>query len=220
MNQTPGIRVVLADDHQVVRQGIRMFLTRGGIDVIAEANNGPEAVNQIVELKPDVAVLDVQMPGCSGIEVARRVRELDLPVALLVLTAFDDDPFVMAALEAGVNGFVLKTADADEIVKAVYAVHEGESVLDKSVLGNVMRVVAHSARPEPEVEELTERELEVLREAARGLTNRAIGMKLAISDRTVQGHLRNVYEKLQVANRTEAVVKAAQLNLLALPAPR
>jgi DNA-binding NarL/FixJ family response regulator len=217
MSTEQFIRVVLADDHQVVRHGIQQFLASAGIDVVAEAENGAQALQLIEQHQPDVAVLDIQMPEYSGIEVARRVRAHGWSVGLLILTAFDDDPFIVAALEAGVNGFVLKTADMEEIIEAVRAVNEGKSVLDPQIVPKLIHAVAASHQPEPVVEPLTERELEVLRAAARGLTNKAIGVLLDISDRTVQGHLRRIFEKLNVANRTEAVVKASQLNLLELP---
>ena len=216
MTTDQPIHVVLADDHQVVRHGIRQFLSAAGIDVVAEAEDGEQALRLIEQHRPDVAVLDIQMPGYSGIEVARRVRARGAPVGLLILTAFDDDPFIMAALEAGVNGFVLKTADMEEIIAAVRAVHEGKSVLDPEILPKLMHAVAASHEPKTTYEPLTERELEVLRAAARGLTNKAIGLLLDISDRTVQGHLRRIFEKLNAANRTEAVVIASQLGLLEL----
>jgi DNA-binding NarL/FixJ family response regulator len=217
------IRVILADDHQVVRRGIRDFLMESGeIEVVAEADNGTEAVRLIEQYRPDVAVLDIQMPGRTGIEVVAWVRSQNLPIGTLILTAYDDDPYLMAALEAGTNGFVLKTADAPEIVRAVIAVNEGKSVLDPSVVHRLMQVVgggtggSHQSDLEPGTD-LTARELAVLEEAARGLTNKAIGLTLGISDRTVQGHLRNIFEKLHVTNRTEAVVKAVQLGMLELP---
>jgi DNA-binding NarL/FixJ family response regulator len=212
-----SVRVVLADDHQVVRQGIRDFLVMAGIEVVGEATTGPEAYNLVADLHPDVAVLDLQMPGYSGIEVTRRLRELQIPVSILVLTAYNDDPYIMAALEAGVNGYILKTADSEDIVRAVEAVSKHQSVLDPTLIKTVMQAVAGRTgeRPEP----LTDREHEVLQEAARGLTNKAISLNLKISDRTVQGHLRNIYEKLDVANRTEAVVKATQMGLLSPPEP-
>src|SRR3972149_12094467 len=147
MSNPRPIRVILADDHQVVRHGIRQFLVAAGIEVIAEAEDGEQAI-QLIELhRPDVAVLDIQMPHKSGIEVARLVRERGLPVGLLVLTAYDDDPFVLAALEAGVNGFVLKTADIEEIVEAVRAVYEGKSVLDPDIIPKLMHTLA--AVPQP-----------------------------------------------------------------------
>ncbi len=218
MTTDQPIHVVLADDHQVVRHGIRQFLSAAGIDVVAEAEDGEQALRLIEQHRPDVAVLDIQMPGYSGIEVARRVRARGAPIGLLILTAFDDDPFIMAALEAGVNGFVLKTADMEEIIAAVRAVHEGKSVLDPEILPKLMHAVAAFHEPKTPYDPLTERELEVLRAVARGLTNKAIGLLLDISDRTVQGHLRRVFEKLNAANRTEAVVTASQLGLLELPA--
>lgn len=211
------VTVLLADDHQVVRRGIKDFLVEGGFTIVAEAEDGDEALRQIEAVRPDVAVLDIQMPGRSGIEVVRAVREKNLPVGLLILTSYDDDPFIMAALEAGVNGYVLKTADAEDIVAAVYDVYEGKSVLDSALVGKVMRAAAGGLDAESTHSSLTDREIEVLREAARGLTNKAIAVRLNISDRTVQGHLRKVYEKLNVNNRTEAVVRAAQLDLLRLP---
>lgn len=211
------IRVILADDHQVVRHGIRQFLVAAGIEVVAEAEDGEQAIQLIEQHRPDVAVLDIQMPYKSGIEVARLVRERGLPVGLLVLTAYNDDPFVLAALEAGVNGFVLKTADIEEIVEAVRAVHEGISVLDPEIVPRLMRAIASAPQANLPSEKITDREQAVLRLAARGLTNKAIGLSLGISDRTVQGHLRNIFEKLGVASRTEAVVKASQIGLLELP---
>jgi DNA-binding NarL/FixJ family response regulator len=218
MQTKQPIRVILADDHQVVRHGIKQFLATAGIEVVAEAEDGTQALRLIEQYQPDVVVLDIQMPGYSGIEVARRVRTSQWPVGLLILTAFDDDPFIVAALEAGVNGFVLKTADMEEIIAAVQAVYEGRSVLDPQILPKLMHAVAASHTPRPVYEPLSERELEVLQAAARGLTNKAIGLLLNISDRTVQGHLRRIFEKLNAANRTEAVVIAAQLGLLELPA--
>jgi len=211
------IRVILADDHQVVRHGIHQFLTSAGIEVLAEASDGAQALHLIEQHQPDVAVLDIQMPEFSGIEVARRVRARGWPVGILILTAFDDDPFIMAALEAGANGFVLKTADIEAIIEAVRAVNEGRSVLDPQIIPKLMHAVTAARHETVLYEPLTARELEVLRAAARGLTNKAIGLMLDISDRTVQGHLRRIFEKLTVANRTEAVVKATQLGLLDLP---
>lgn len=215
MSDNTPIRVVLADDHQVVRHGIRQFLVASGIEVVAEAEDGAEALRLIEQYRPDVAVLDIQMPNLSGIEVVRRVRQRGLRVGLLILTAYNDDPFVIAALEAGVNGFVLKTADLEEIADAVHAVHEGNSVLDPAIIPTVMQAMAPHAPTFYEA--LSERELEVLKAVAQGLTNKAIGFNMNISDRTVQGHLRNVFEKLAVSSRTEAVVKASQLGLLHLP---
>jgi len=217
MNNERLIRVLLADDHQIVRHGIKDFLQEAGFQVIAEAENGQQAIDLIEARKPDVAVLDVQMPLLSGLDVARMVREKELPVGILMLTAYDDDPYVFAAIDAGVNGYVLKTSDAEDIVEAVRAVYEGQSALDPVIISKVMKALSSSPQAEVEYDELTDREMDVLFQASRGLTNKAIGKTLSISDRTVQGHLRRVYDKLHVTNRTEAVVKAAQLGLLQLP---
>ncbi len=205
------IRVVLADDHAVVRQGIRQFFEASGrIAVVAEAADGHDALRVIRELGPDVAVLDIQMPGQSGIDVTRAIRAERLPVGVLILTAFDDPPYVKAVLQAGANGYVLKTADAADIIDAAIAVHEGQSVLDPAVTA---ALIAQLAEPpmESRVEPLTEREMDVLRLAARGHTNKAIGVELSISDRTVQGHLARIYDKLGAASRTEAVMRAVSL---------
>jgi DNA-binding NarL/FixJ family response regulator len=206
-----AIRVVLADDHAVVRKGIREFLEQDGdIKVVAEASDGAQAVALVEEHRPDVVVLDIQMPGVSGIEATRRIKLEHPEVRVLILTAYDDDPYIFALLQAGATGYMLKTADSDQLVQAVRAVHRGEPALDAAVTQKVMRQLVSSRPPGAEgtVEALTDREIEVLRLAARGLTNKAIGQALGISDRTVQGHLANVYGKLSVGSRTEAVTEA------------
>jgi DNA-binding NarL/FixJ family response regulator len=209
------IRVILADDHAVVRQGIRQFLETGSnIAVVAEASDGLEAIKLIREHRPDVAVLDIQMPGQSGIEVTRRLRAERFPVGILILTAFDDEPYIRAVLQAGANGYVLKTADAQEIVEAVQAVNEGKSVLDPMIARKLMSQLARPEAMTTRVEPLTERELDVLRLAAKGYTNKAIGAQLSISDRTVQGHLAKIYDKLHAASRTEAVMRGVTLGLI------
>ncbi len=202
------IRVLLADDHQVVRAGIRQFLEASGdIGVIAEADDGEQAIEMIEAHKPDVAVLDIQMPKKTGIEVTRWVRSNQRSTGVLILTAYDDDPYVMAVLKAGANGYVLKTADGEDIADAVRAVHEGKSALDPEIARKVMHQISGGSVV-GSLEELTPRELEVLTLVALGYTNKAIGVQLGISDRTVQGHLAKVFGKLQAASRTEAVMRA------------
>jgi DNA-binding NarL/FixJ family response regulator len=214
--QQPSIRVILADDHAIVRKGIRGFLEEpGDIVVVAEASNGEEAWGLIREHQPDVAVLDIQMPGRTGIEVTRAVRAEQLRVGVLILTAYDDDPFVMTALQAGANGYVIKSAEPEDIVAAVRAVHEGKSALDPLILQKVMANLA-GGPPLGTIGTLSAREIQVVRLAAQGFTNKAIGVQLGISDRTVQGHLTNIFGKLGVASRTEAVTKAIQLGLVSL----
>jgi DNA-binding NarL/FixJ family response regulator len=203
------IRVLLADDHAVVRTGIRQFLEKApDLVVIAEAEDGEAARRLIALHQPDVAVLDIQMPKATGIEVARWSRANYPLVGLLILTAYDDDPYVQAGLAAGANGYILKTAAPEEMVQAVRDVYEGKQILDPAIRA---RVTTATTIYEP----LTRRELEVLALAAKGFTNKAISAQLFISDRTVQGHLAHTYAKLQASTRTEAVMRAVSLGLIA-----
>jgi DNA-binding NarL/FixJ family response regulator len=212
MTQTsPPIRVLLADDHAIVRAGIRQVLEHASdIQVVAEAGDGEAAQQLIRQHQPDVAVLDIQMPKASGIEVTRWVRANMKGVGVLVLTAYNDDPYVMAVLQAGANGFVLKTASPEDLIQAVRSVYEGKSVLDPAITQKLMTHV-FSGSDTPGVEELTDRELEVLSLAAKGYTNKSIGVQLGISDRTVQGHMAHIFGKLQASSRTEAVMRAVSL---------
>lgn len=208
---TSKIRVLLADDHAVVRAGIRQFLEHAGdIDIVAEADDGEQAKDLIRQHRPDVAVLDIQMPKASGIEVTRWVRSNLRDVGVLVLTAFDDDPYVMAVLQAGANGYVLKTASPMEIIRAVRDVHAGKSAVNALIAQKLISQVSRQTS-QPVVEPLTERETEVLTMAAKGFTNKAIGAQLGISDRTVQGHLAHIFDKMNAASRTEAVMRAVSL---------
>jgi len=207
----PIIRIILADDHHIVRSGIRQLLeSEDDLKVLAEAGDGEEAQALIEKHKPDVAVLDIQMPKASGIEVTRWVRAHFPEVGVLILTAYDDDPYVMAVLQAGANGYVLKTAQADDLIQAVRDVNEGKSALDPTITRKLM---SNLFKPSEKItaEPLTDRELDVLRLAAKGFTNKAIGVQLAISDRTVQGHLAHIFAKMHSSSRTEAVMRAVSL---------
>jgi DNA-binding NarL/FixJ family response regulator len=210
----PVIRVLLADDHVVVRAGIRQFLEQSSdIQVVAEASNGKEACELLEQFKPDVVVLDIQMPLMSGIEVTRWIRSNRLSIGVLVLTAYDDEPYVQAVLQAGANGYVLKTAEPQEIVAGVRDVFHGKSVLDAAL---ALRLIAKlSGKTETAlIEPLTDRELQILTLTGKGFTNKAIGMQLGISDRTVQNHLANIFQKLNAESRTEAVMRAVSMGLI------
>jgi DNA-binding NarL/FixJ family response regulator len=214
-----SIRAVLADDHAVVRKGIRQFLEEAGdITVVAEAADGEAALEAIRREKPDVAVLDIQMPRKTGIEVTRAVRDERLPVGVLVLTAYDDDPYVQAVLEAGANGYVLKNASSEEIVQAIHTVNEGQMALDPAVARKIVTrwMSAGQAPPEPAEPRPTPREMQVLKLLTRGYTNKAIAAQMKISERTVQGHVASLFDKLNVSSRTETVVRAAQLGWVSL----
>jgi DNA-binding NarL/FixJ family response regulator len=195
----------------MVREGIRQLLEAAGdLQIVAEAGDGEQAQALIEKHKPDVAVLDIQMPKASGVEVTRWVRAHLPQVGVLILTAYDDDPYVMAVLQAGANGYVLKTAAADELIRSVRDVNEGKSALDPAIARKLMSNLFRRSEKIP-AEPLTERELDVLRMAAKGFTNKAIGVQLGISDRTVQGHLAHIFAKLQATSRTEAVMRAVSL---------
>jgi DNA-binding NarL/FixJ family response regulator len=205
------IRVLLADDHVLVRQGVRRILeASGNIEVIAETDNGAEAIFLTAELVPDVAVLDIRMPEVTGVEAARNIKLNNPEVRILMLTAFDDDPYVFALLQAGADGYVLKTSSSEDLVNAVRQVAIGKSVLSPEITSKLLRSVAQrsAAHASDGVTMLSPRELEVMRLTARGMTNREIGHELGISHRTVQGHLASVYGKLNVKGRTEAVTEA------------
>lgn len=213
-NVNPSIRVLLADDHAVVRAGIRQFLDQAtDIQVIAEADNGVSAKALIEEHNPDVVVLDIQMPKASGIEVTRWIRANQRTVGVLILTAYDDDPYVMAVLQAGANGYVLKTASPLEIIQAVRDVHAGKSAMDATIMQKMISQISRRSEEQP-IDTLTDRELEVLTLVAQGFTNKAIGVQLGISDRTVQGHLAHIFSKLHAGSRTEAVMRAMSLGWL------
>lgn len=212
------IRVILADDHPAVRAGIRQFIERDSLlEVVAEADDGAAALDLMRRHQPDVAVLDLQMPGLSGLEVITRARK-ELPAArCIVLTAYDEDPYIFAALRAGAKGYLLKTAGPDELARAIRLVHAGHSALDPSVTERVVEKLGQpGATIAKELERVSERELEVLRLAARGQTNRGIGHELGISERTVHSHLMNIFAKLGVNTRTEAVLTALRAGWIAL----
>ena len=207
------MRVLLAEDHKIVRQGTRMYFETMGIEIVGEATTGVEAVRLARELQPDVVVMDIHMPELTGVEATRRIR-LDNPnTRVLVLTAYDDPAYVHALLDAGADGFVLKTSELSQLYRALQDVAVGRTAFDAEVLAKASE---HETNTPKLVEGLTDRELEILYCAAQGLTNKEIGARLYISDRTVQGHLQNIYQKLGVGTRTEAVTAGLTRGLITL----
>ena len=206
------IKVLIADDHAVVREGTRRILEQEpDLEVVAEAGDGEEATKLAGIHKPDVAIIDVAMPKVDGIVATRQIKALYPSIAVLILSAYDDDQFVFSLLEAGAAGYLLKSVRGRELVDAVRAVYAGESVLHPAIARKVLnRFVPTPGKPvrqkPPEV--LSERELDVLKLATGGLSNQAIADKLCLSLRTVQAHFSHIFNKLQVSSRTEAVVRA------------
>lgn len=216
-NRAEPIRVVIAEDHTLVREGTRQLLERRGIEVIGEAANGEEAVELARKLMPDLVLMDVSMPKLNGIEATRIIKERQPSVAVLVLTAYDDDQYVFALLQAGAAGYILKDAHGEEVVSAVMAVANGESVLAPSIARKVLtRFTSRQSTTVTTPDALTDREMEVLRMAARGLSNKNIAEQLHLSSRTVQVHLSAIFTKFGVASRTEAVLHALKTGIIQL----
>jgi len=216
---TGRIRVLLADDHLVVREGTRQIIEREpDLVVVAEANDGREAVALAEKECPDVALLDISMPVMNGIEATKEIKKICPRTAVLVFTAYDYDEYVFAILEAGAAGYLLKNVRGGELIDALRRVYAGESVLHPAIAKKVVSRVAASAGAEetPGREILTDRELEVLRLAAQGLSNRQIAERLVVSPRTVQSHMANIFGKLQVGSRTEAVTLALRRRWISL----
>lgn len=211
------IRILIADDHAVVREGTRQLLEReADLEVVAEAGDGEEAVRLVSTTKPDVVIMDINMPRLDGIGATKKIKELYPKTAVLVLSAYDDDQFVFSLLEGGAAGYLLKSASGREIVDAVRAVNTGDSVLHPSIARKVLNRFGSNdkATVEKPKEQLTERELEVLKLATGGLSNQDIADKLYLSLRTVQAHLGHIFNKLEVGSRTEAVVLALKHGLI------
>lgn len=204
------ITVVLAEDHALVREGTRRILEGSAdITVVAEAADGYETVASVDRWRPDVAIIDIGLPGISGIEATRQIKAHHPEVAVLILTMHDDEQFVFAVIEAGAAGYLLKDVDGTELIQAVRAVRSGESVLHPAITHKVLARLAsgkHAGEGSDERDLLTEREQEVLRLAARGMANREIGANLGVSVRTVEAHLSHVFRKLGVGSRSEAIV--------------
>ena len=211
-----SLRILIADDHPLVRKGLRSVLgTVPEFEVIGEATSGREAVERAAALQPDVVLMDLQMPGVSGIEATREIVRANPQIRVLVVTLFEDEESVFTALRAGARGYVLKDADEEDLVAAVRAVGRGEAIFSPSVAA---RVLAYFATPRPPAPPqlfptLTDREREVLSLIARGASNTAIARQLSLSPKTVGNYVSNIFGKLQVADRAEAIIRAREAGL-------
>ena len=208
------IRILIADDHTMFRQGLREILERkGGFQVVAEAKDGAEALRLIEAEQPDIALLDITMPGMDGVEVARRTVAAGLPTRIVMLTMHKDDRMVLEALRAGANAYLLKDAEASDLVQTVRAVARGEAVLEPTTAARVLDELRRSTTTAP-ADQLTERERDILALVARGEDNRAIAQQLHLSEKTVANRLSEIFSKLGVANRTQAALVAVQRGLV------
>ena len=204
------ISIVLGEDHLITRQGIlRLLEDEEGLTVVGEAGNGEEAVQMVTDLKPDVVIMDIAMPRLNGIEATRQIKVINPRTGVLILSAYDDDEYVFATLKAGAAGYLLKSVSGDELVRAVKAIHNGEPVLDPAIAKKVMNYFKFQNKipsVKEDSEHLSNRELDIIKLAAKGFTNKEIADKLHLSYRTVEGHMRDVFNKLGVGSRTEAVL--------------
>ncbi|MGH2510667.1 MAG: response regulator [Ktedonobacteraceae bacterium] len=216
--QSQVIRVLLADDHALVREGTRRLIeAESDLKVIAEAASGEEAVEATRRLRPDIAIMDIAMPGMGGIAATRAIKVECIETAILVLSAYDDEPYLVALLEAGAAGFLLKNVHGCELVEAIRAIARGEAILQPALAERVMRQLSTDpAAPRPFSDLLSEREFVVLRYAARGLPNKEIAHRMNLSIRTVHSHLANIFMKMRVGSRTEAVLRALRQGLISL----
>jgi DNA-binding NarL/FixJ family response regulator len=209
------ITILVADDHTLMREGTRQLLQHEPeLRVVGEAENGEQAVVLAEQLLPDVVLLDMRLPVLNGIEATKRIVAANPSVRVLIVSAYDDEDYVMASLQAGASGYLLKTAPARELIDAIHSVHHGNTVLQSSVSRKLSQRLTSGGARAAHASDLTPRELEVLRLIAHGLPNKQIAAELGISLRTVEGHLNNIFGKLGVASRTEAILHGVQQHLI------
>ena len=213
------IKILLVEDHKIVREGTRQLLEQApDLTIIGEAADGEEAVRLATELHPDVVVMDVRLPQLNGIEATKAIKDRHPDVLILILSAYDDDRYVFPLLDAGANGYLLKTASGAELARAIRTVQAGETALDPHIAHKVVERLTHRQRYQGRdmTEGLTDREVQVLQAVAQGKGNREIGEALFISPHTVQVHVRNIFGKLGVNNRIEAVAYAVRQGWITL----
>jgi DNA-binding NarL/FixJ family response regulator len=212
------IRVLIADDQTLFREGLRAVLGAHGIDVVGEAGDGQEALDLARQLLPDVVLMDLRMPRLSGVEATRRLQQLPRPPRVIALTTFEDDEALFAVLRAGARGYLLKDAPAAQLVAAIEAATRGESLLTPAITAKLIYAFAHTDAPSSRGVAadlgLSERELSVLAQLAQGAANKEIGARLRIAEGTVKNHVTHIFTKLGVTDRTQAALKARALGLL------
>ena len=222
------IRVLIADDHRVVREGLGAILkTKSDMDVVGEATNGIEAVQAARGLRPDVILMDISMPQMDGVEATRLIKKERPQIGIVALTMHDDDPTIFELIRAGVNGYLLKDSDSVDIVKAIRSIYKGESMIHPYIAKKVLRELSQKEERKKEeaaggAHRLSAREIDVLQRVATGKTNKEIAGDLTLSEKTIKNHVRNIFHKMQVFDRTEAAIKGIREGIIHLDqtAPR
>lgn len=215
-----SIRIYLLDDHEVVRRGLRVLLDAAdGIEVVGESGSAQEATSRIPALRPHVAILDGRLPDGSGVEVCRAVRSIDPDIRVLILTSYDDDEALFAAIMAGADGYVLKEVHGADLVATVRLVAEGKSLIDPALTATLLERIRNGPNRPPELTELTDQELKLLGFIAQGLTNRQIGEQMFLAEKTVKNYVSNILGKLGLERRTQAAVLASRFLGTSAPEP-
>ncbi len=219
----PNLRILLVDDHEVVRLGLKALLSRHpSFEVVGEAANADEALRKTLALKPDVVVMDIRLPGESGIQATRAIVQERPQTKVIILTSYAEDELLLEAIEAGASGYVLKQIGSNDLVRALEAVARGESLLDPALTGRVFQRLRQAARQErgSAFRDLTDQEMKILRLVAEGLTNKEIGSRLYLSEKTVRNYVSMILGKLGLASRAQAAAYAVQHGIYQLEEPR
>ena len=211
------IRILIADDHPVVREGLSAMLSKEqDIQVVGEAENGAEAIDKAKELQPDIVLMDLRMPEVDGVEAMRQIGAVNPDIRFIVLTTYDNDEFIFKGIEAGARAYLLKDSPREELFKAIRAVYKGESLIQPAIAGRVLDRFTELSRQAQVVEVLSEREVEVLNLMAKGAANKEIATELYITESTVKTHVQSIFQKLGVSDRTEAVTQAIKKGIIRL----
>lgn len=212
-----AIKIMITDDHSMIREGLKSLLELDGdIEVIAEAVDGEDCLEKLENIKPDVLLLDINMPKMNGLEVLKNLKARKSKIKVLVLTVHNEVEYLLKAVDIGVNGYVLKDSESAELKKAIFALAEGETYIQPSLIPALNSKMIEKNEDEVKIESLTRRELEVLKLLAVGMYNKEVAEKLNISERTVKNHVSNIFKKLEVTDRTQAAVFAIRNNLINL----